>query len=267
MDALVQAFLLVGVFVVLAAAHGAVERASRGLLTRAFGWWSVLWTGWIGVPVHEMSHTLACVAFRHRITSLSLFSPDPRSGNLGYVTHTWDEKSLYQRAGNFAIGVAPVIGASAAMILITRLALPSIQDRISEVLAAFLIGPSMATAGALALHLAIDLPRALLTPPLVLSWKLWLALYLIMAIGLHMSPSAEDLRGTWRGFAYIAAGLLAANLLALPFGGIPDSFLTAASHVVAPAAASLLLALALNVVALGLVFTLAQVARQLRSDS
>lgn len=266
-DTLAQAFLLVGAFVILTSAHGVVERLSRLLLTRAFGWWSVLWTGWIGVPIHEMSHLVACKIFGHRISSLSLFSPDPRSGTLGYVSHTWDHRSRYQRAGNFFIGIAPVAGGAAAVILLTRLALPvpGIIDAGSNVLADFLSAPSTQTALALALHYGLDLPRALLAPHAITSWRLWVILYLVMAIGLHMSPSREDLRGTWHWFGYIAAGLLTINLVALPFGGVPDSALHAASLVVAPAAAALLMALALNIVVLGLVFTLTQVARQLKS--
>ena len=85
------------------------------------------------------------------------------------------------------------------------------------------------------------------------SWRLWLVLYLVMAVGLHMSPSREDLKGTWKGFVYIAGGLLCLNVIALPFGGIPDSYLGAAAYLVAPAAAALLIALALNLVALALV--------------
>ncbi len=255
-DTLAQGFVLVGAIVVLAAAHGAVEKASRAILTRTFGWWSVLWTGWIGVPIHEMSHFVMAKLFRHRVSELHLFSPDPRTGMLGYVNHTWKPESLFQRAGNFFIGIAPVIGGAATLVLLTRLVLPqgSILDDSSRILAGFLSHPDTSTGLALARHFGLDLPVSLFTPPMLASWRLWLVLYLVMAVGLHMSPSSEDLKGTWKGFAYIAGGLLCLNVIALPFGGIPESCLGAAAYVVAPAAAALLLALALNIAALALVF-------------
>jgi hypothetical protein len=254
-DTLAQGFVLVGAIVALAAAHGAVERASRAILTRTFGWWSVLWTGWIGVPVHEMSHLVMARIFRHHVSDLHLFSPDPRTGMLGYVNHTWKPESRYQRAGNFFIGVAPVLGGTAVLILLTRLILPpgSALDDSSRILAGFLASPGTSTGVTLARHLALELPVSLFSPPLLASWRLWLVLYLLMAVALHMSPSREDLRGTWKGFAFIAGGLLCINVIALPFGGIPESHLGIAASIVAPAAAALLLALVLNLAALVLV--------------
>jgi len=264
-DTLAQGFVLVGAIVVLAAAHGAVERASRAILTSTFGWWSVLWTGWIGVPIHEMSHLVMARIFRHHVSELHLFSPDPRTGMLGYVNHTWKPESRYQRAGNFFIGIAPVLGGTAVLILLTRLILPpgSALDESSRILAGFLASPGTSTGLALARHLALELPASLFSPPMLASWRLWLVLYLVMAVGLHMSPSREDLGGTWKGFAYIGGGLLCINVIALPFGGIPDSCLGVVASIVAPAASALLLALVLNLVALMLVFLAAWTKRSL----
>ena len=254
-DTLVQGFVLVGAIAVLAAAHGAVEKASRAILTRTFGWWSVLWTGWIGVPIHEMSHFVMAKFFRHRVSELSLFSPDPRTGMRGYVHHTWKSESRYQRAGNFFIGIAPVLGGAAALVVLTRLILPagSVIDDSTRHLAGFLSEPGTSTGYTLLQHLALELPASLLAPDMLSSWRLWLLLYLVMAVALHMSPSREDLRGTWKGFASLAGGLLCLNVVALPFGGIPDVVLGTAAYLVAPAATALLLALALNLVVLALV--------------
>jgi len=265
LDSLAQAFLVVGILAVLTAAHGALERASRTLLTRSFGWWSVLWTGWIGVPIHEMSHLVACLAFRHRIRALSLFSPDPRTGNLGYVDHTWDPRSRFQRAGNFAVGIAPVVGGAAVMAATIHLALPS-RDAVEAVClsaAGFLSSPSTATGAALVRRLLVDLPAAILAPQALSSWKLWVALYVLMAVGLHMSPSRDDLAGSWKGFAWIIAAICAGNLLALPFGGMPGVAVAAAARVVAPAAMALLVALVLNAAALGVVLAITSLARTL----
>ena len=40
---------------------------------------------------------------------MALFSPDPVTGRSGYVRHSWHAGSPYQKAGNFFIGIAPMI--------------------------------------------------------------------------------------------------------------------------------------------------------------
>ena len=59
-----------------------------------------------GVAVHELGHALFCIIFRHKIEDMKLFSPE-EDGTLGYVSHTYNTKSIYQRIGNFFIGTGP----------------------------------------------------------------------------------------------------------------------------------------------------------------
>lgn len=64
--------------------------------------------GAIGVPAHELGHAFMCVLFGHRVTAINLFSPEGPSGVLGYVSHSWNTRSPYQRIGCFFIGIAPL---------------------------------------------------------------------------------------------------------------------------------------------------------------
>jgi hypothetical protein len=264
LDAALHSFVLVGALALLTALMGLTERLARSMLTRSLGWWSVLWTGWIGVPVHEMSHLVACLLFRHGISAISLFSPDPRTGNLGHVDHTWNHASKYQRAGNFAIGIAPVVGGAAAMILLTRIVLGPLLDPTTATVAEFLSSPSIATAASTGRSIIVEVPTALLSTDMLLSWRLWLLMYLVMSIALHMCPSREDLNGSWKGFAAILGAILAADLIAIPIGGMPDIVVRALSLLVAPAATAMLLALVLNLAALALITGLTGLARHLR---
>jgi len=77
---------------------------------KIFGRKGIWLTGWIGVPVHELSHALFCLLFRHKITKISLFQPG-KDQNVGFVMHSFNQKSLYQSIGNFFISFAPVFAA------------------------------------------------------------------------------------------------------------------------------------------------------------
>ena len=60
----------------------------RALLTIGRGWYLGLF-GWLGTIIHELGHALFCIIFRHKITEMKLFDPDPETGTLGYVQHTY----------------------------------------------------------------------------------------------------------------------------------------------------------------------------------
>lgn len=105
-------------------------RANTKLLSR-FGERTPLILGWFGVIVHELSHALMAIIFRHQIDQIKLlqnpFSKD-HNGRLGYVSHAWDPTSRYQTIGNFFIGMAPIFGVSLVMWLITKLLWPTIFE-------------------------------------------------------------------------------------------------------------------------------------------
>ena len=93
-------------------------------------------TGFIGTPVHEASHALMCLLFGHRITEIKFFQLNSSDGTLGYVHHAYNPRNLYQKAGCFFIGVAPVLVGALILAGLLYLLLPDLFSGVSAEIAA-----------------------------------------------------------------------------------------------------------------------------------
>ena len=114
----IETFYLVGMIVILGLILGVLRNNAIKNFQRSFGLKAVMITGIIGVPIHEISHAILALIFRHRITKVKLIQkPDP-SGLMGYVKHSYNPNSLYQRIGNFFIGIAPLFGGGISIIVL-----------------------------------------------------------------------------------------------------------------------------------------------------
>jgi len=99
---------------------GFVER--RALLSMGRGWYLGLF-GWLGTIVHELGHAIFCIVFGHKITAMKLFDPDPKTGTLGYVEHSYNSANVYQQVGNFFIGIGPILLGTAIIYFLSYLLL------------------------------------------------------------------------------------------------------------------------------------------------
>lgn len=192
-------------------AAGLFIRGCKRLLVEACGRYApqiVNGAGIIGTPVHELSHAAMCIVFRHKIKRIKLFSIDKNSTALGFVEHSYNRHSLWQRIGNFFIGVAPVFAGSAVLLLLLRLFLPTVFAEVQALLAQ--------TA---ALSLSSDTPLQLLRATgsvfrLVFdtahfsSWQYPVFLLLALTIAVHMDLSTADIKGGANGFLFYAAFFL-----------------------------------------------------------
>lgn len=207
--------LLLGLAVLLALMH-LQERAAGRYLAHHLGWGSVLATGWIGVPVHELSHLLMAKLFGHRIIAWRLFDPDPVSGTLGYVRHAYSRRSVWQLLGTFFIGMAPL--ATGALLLAGLLTWMVPGGELGGLWRrALVLGEAerpLAAAQALG-SLAVQLASSIWTHRTVL---LPLQCYLAVSIALHMTPSPSDLGGALPGAAVLGLLLGAAAAVAAAMG-------------------------------------------------
>jgi hypothetical protein len=198
--------------------HWTERRMTFGL-TRLAGRGAVLVTGWLGVPIHELSHAAMCVVFRHKIEKLVLFHPDPETGTLGYVNHSWNRRNPWQVLGTFFIGIAPLLGGSAVILALLQLLLPGTL-RVPEV--ALPAGPGDSAGWAALGHGLRDTvehaARTMFAPANLGSWRLWVFLYLALCVGSHISPSRPDLKGSLVGGLACFALLVVAGVIALAAG-------------------------------------------------
>ncbi len=201
----------------VAALHG-LERATSRVVAHHWGWRGVLVTGWLGVPLHELSHLVSALLFGHRIVAFSFFDPDPTTGTLGYVRHAPSRSTAWQRFGNLWIGVAPALAGSIALwFLLSRMLPPALLLESAMPFAAALDARELSAAPVLqALVGAIaTLGRGAWQAR---SWWLPLQLYGCIAIACHMAPGRADLRAGWSGLSALVVGLVLTCVVAAYYG-------------------------------------------------
>ena len=232
-----------------------VERTTTRMLTRSFGWRALLVTGWIGTPIHELSHAALCPLFRHRVRKIALFRPDPRAGVLGYVEHSYDPRSPWATIGNAFIGVAPLFGGALALYALTWALVPGapLEDLTRMRVVALADTNGILERGLASLEIAGAVLLAVLQPANLVTWQFWLFAYLVVCIGAHMAPSRQDLEGAAKGLLLMLGMLVVANLVLETFAsGAETGAVLAVAGVISPVVALLSLAVVLNASVCGL---------------
>lgn len=190
----------------------AIEWGVQRRLVQRFGWRAALWTGWIGTPIHEFSHVVGCWVFGHEIESMALFEPDNREGRLGYVRHTYHRGNWWQEAGNFFIGVAPLLGGGLTLMLLTWAMYPGVV-RVWLEWGATSVNAAGVEPTASWSVLKDDLVQVFYEQRYPFGARLWLYLYLVLCVSLHMAPSGSDYRGGMKGGVILLILWLSLNLL------------------------------------------------------
>jgi hypothetical protein len=241
-----------------------LERITQTLLVSAFGVRAALVTGWIGVPVHEVSHVVGCLVFMHEIEEVRLFTPNEEDGSLGLVRHRAPAGNPWAEVGRFFIGIAPLIGGSLALFVVARLLLPA--DALTSLTAIdFGAAPAVGTSAWVGFTRGAAAAAALLSFENLDEPRFWLFLYLVACIGSHLAPSRADLRGALRGAVAIVVLLFVANLVALLLlGGADPHVVARVSTFTTPVVALLVLAVLLSAVLLVVVLVLTFVVERLR---
>jgi hypothetical protein len=157
--------------------------------------------GWLGTAVHELAHAAMCLVFRHRITDLRLFDPSSKTGAVGWVEHEWDRRSLYQKVGNFFIGVAPVLLGSILLAGAGWLLLGDLRQVPDMGTDAESLVPTV-------LRRLEGIAAGLWTAERAADWRTWLLAYLALAIGASMNASRVDLEGALYGIGFLLGAVV-----------------------------------------------------------
>jgi hypothetical protein len=236
-------------------------------LGRSFGSRGVYLVAWLGTPVHELGHALFCLIFGHRIDKISLFQPDPVTGTLGYVYHSWNRKNLWHILGNFFIGVGPMLLGSAVLFALFYFLIPgsaSVWDSLNVGVGA--ISQDSLAAGYFNVFrdATLSIIKIIFNPANLSLWQFWLFLYLSVCVASNIRLSWTDIKGTFSGLGCIVLLFILMNLILLLIGFSSDEFLPSAIASLGAVYSVLILALIMALFGFVLVYIFAATWYRLR---
>lgn len=258
-----QVFSLLGVVLAAGFLLCYLEKLSAAYFCRSFGKRGYLFTSYIGTPVHELGHVLMCWLFRHRVGRVQWFPKDSDEKVLGYVEHSYSKSSVYQRIGNFFVGVGPIISGILALIALMHFFVPASYDvflqhlqsevQPGEINGEILIGM---------LQSSTLLVTSLFTVQNLLSPSFWLFLFLALSVSTHIALSKPDIKGAASGIVSIFTLLFALNLTGALLGYDISEYVTAIAGYNAYLLAFASLAVLFSLITLGICFSLYVVRRK-----
>jgi hypothetical protein len=220
---IIQIISLFGIFFVFGFILSRIQAAILKNYSSSIGWRGILWTAWLGTPVHEYSHAILAVLFRHKINDVVLFSPDANTGELGHVAHSYNKKSIYQSVGNFFIGSAPLIIGPLLLVILLYVLVPGGRELFSSV-------PGIQNSFASIANGIKNFFVLLFSFNHLSSWSFWIFLYVSFCIASHLAPSKADLKGVWRGWLLIVLCLFIANCVARLVNSDITKYIISFSH-------------------------------------
>lgn len=212
----IETIYLTGIIILVGFILGIFRNKAIRNFQRSFGFKSVMVTGFIGVPVHELSHAIIAIIFGHKITKIKLLQRPDEGGVLGYVNHSYNKNNIYQQIGNFFIGIAPIFGGSLCIILAMKFLLPAAyNDFFSIVIRNY---HTASIDKSVVYNIAdsyLQLIRVIFSVSNFAKPYFYIFLFLSICIASHISLSTADIKGAFSGLLTIFIILFILNLLGL----------------------------------------------------
>ena len=163
-------------------------------------------TGFIGTPVHELSHAVFCLIFGHKIVEIKLFQINDADGTLGYVNHAHNRKNPFQRIGNFFIGVAPIVVISEILYLLAGLLLPDFIGEMQNYAESIDVSDFASV-----LMFVFNVFRCFFGYAGMWQWAVFIVAGIFLA--LHMTLSGADIKNAVGGLLFLLLCILFADII------------------------------------------------------
>nr|WP_207715053.1 hypothetical protein [Clostridium estertheticum] len=204
---------MTGMIILVGFILGFLRNHSIENFQRSFGWKAVAITAIIGVSIHELSHAILCLVFRHKISKLVLLQRKDENGVLGYVNHAYNPNSIYQQTGNFFIGIAPIFGGISAIIALMYTIIPKTYNQFISI---SMVNINITKINSVSLNgilnSYIDLIKIIFSVTNFSKPYFILFLFLAICISSHISLSSADIKGASKGLIVIFFIVLALNV-------------------------------------------------------
>ena len=212
--------LFAGIFVFGLLIHF-ISHFTFNSLGKAFGQGGTYLVAWLGTPIHELGHIIFCLIFGHKITKVELFSPDPKTGTLGYVNHQWNKSNPWNVLGNFFIGIGPVIVGNLALLGLFYLLVPDSSQAWEPIIdGANEIGSDNSISGYLIVlkDSFLGFAKVVFTTSNISSWKFWVFCYLAICVASNIRLSLADMKNSLSGLGCVVIPFVIVNIVALLSG-------------------------------------------------
>jgi len=260
------AALFAGVFVFGVLIH-IISQLTFKSLQKALGMKGVYMVAWLGTPVHELGHALFCVIFLHKITVVKFFEPDPVTGTLGYVSHTWSNKNPWQMLGNFFIGIGPVLLGCGVLLGLFYFLIPES----SKAWETITVGAGQIENGYVwgdyfnvFKESAVPMLKAIFTVDNLGHWQFWVFMYLAVCVSANVRLSRDDLILTLKGLGCVVLPFLLVNLIAMLAGAGSEEFFPFTASSLGVIYSLFILALVLTIIGFILIYLLMAIYVKLR---
>ncbi len=223
-----QIFILLGPVLILSLIMYYISDILEKKSISIFGYNFLIYFTAIGVVVHEIGHAAFALIFGHKLTEVKLFSPNLESGYVGYVRHTYNNRNLYHRIGNFFIGIGPILFGSIVIYFSAKFLVGNHLFRPLSDLSINTSTPGSTDNAWIFIREVyfnvLQVFTLLIDPERLSDWKFYVFLYLVFAVGSHIRLSPPDIKGTWAGFSTLVVLILVFNLITLWMGDLATRY-------------------------------------------
>ncbi|MDP4144967.1 MAG: hypothetical protein Q8936_10880 [Bacillota bacterium] len=212
----IETLYLTGMIILIGFILGVLRNNSIRNFQRGFGSKSLMITGFIGVPIHELSHAIFALLFGHKITRIRLLQGPDESGVMGYVQHSYNQRSIYQQVGNFFVGIAPIFGGVFSIIALMRLIIPQSYSSLISILrnSLHVTAINKGTVEGI-MNSYAGLIKVIFSLKNFENPYFYIFLFAAICISSHISLSRADIKGASMGLVIIFLILLVLNALDL----------------------------------------------------